>query len=552
MKFQVIAVLLAGCILANAQTILSVEEAIPAPVKALARPTLTEFPEGVQMAVTAATEEAQTHVNQGINHLHGGWEFEASRHFAAAMREDPECLLAHWGMLMTLLSPSPESADARAATTDRLLALIDQGKGSELERGYAYAIVKYLEDGPNGAANAFRKISEKFPNDLQSPIFAALFGRDGYDELGSARAGQEAAEQNLLALVKKNPLTPLPLNALLTIRAEAPDLSNSLELANKLHEISPTYPPHTHLLGHYQWRCGNPKSAVSSFTLAASSFDNWMKSNKASAADCPEWVKSECYRIVAINSLGDFKTAIAAAKKVAKTPFPATRGDSPGARVIFWDAESLPARISLQHALPGDAADALAFMGKSGKLPPERKNSLSHWWNDGLRIVLETQRLIDSGELENARAALNALAFHGENMAKSQQAASASGERSAWTRAFRALETMAGSLRGRIILEGPQDRIGTAYNWFSSAADGQRPAPMMFPPMVLTPMAIHLGKFYLTTGKPGDAITAYQRALATFPSDLPALLGLAEAYTQAELPEKAAETRAKITALRAP
>ena len=110
-----------------------VEAAIPGPVKALGKPSLMEFPGGILMAVSAATQEAQDHCNQGLNHLHGGWEFEASRHFAAAMRVDPECLLAHWGMVMSLLNPSPETGPARNAATDRLLYLVDQGKGTELE-----------------------------------------------------------------------------------------------------------------------------------------------------------------------------------------------------------------------------------------------------------------------------------------------------------------------------------------------------------------------------------------------------------------------------------
>ena len=52
--------------------------------------------------------------------------------------------------------------------TDRLLDLVEQGKGTELERGYAYGLIKYIEEGPAGAANAFRKVAEKFPNDLQA------------------------------------------------------------------------------------------------------------------------------------------------------------------------------------------------------------------------------------------------------------------------------------------------------------------------------------------------------------------------------------------------
>ncbi len=90
-----------------------VEQAIPPPVKALGKPALRGFPGGIRMAVSAANDEAQAHVNQGLNHLHGGWEFEASRHFAAAMREDPSCLLAHWGMVMCLIDPAPESLAGR-------------------------------------------------------------------------------------------------------------------------------------------------------------------------------------------------------------------------------------------------------------------------------------------------------------------------------------------------------------------------------------------------------------------------------------------------------
>src|SRR5688572_24289737 len=103
----------------------AVEAAIPDPVKALGKPAMRDFPNGIHMAVTAATDAAQDHVNQGMNHLHGGWEFEGSRHFAAAMREDPDCLLAYWGMVMTLLTPSPETGPARNAASDRMLDLLD-------------------------------------------------------------------------------------------------------------------------------------------------------------------------------------------------------------------------------------------------------------------------------------------------------------------------------------------------------------------------------------------------------------------------------------------
>ncbi len=528
-----------------------VEAAIPDAVKALGKPAMVNFPNGIRMAVTATTESAQAHVNQGMNHLHGGWEFEASRHFAAAMREDPECLLAHWGMVMSLLSPSPETGPARNAATDRLLDLIDRGVGTELERGYVYGLIKYIEEGPNGAAVAFHKIADQFPNDLQAGIFAALFGRSGYDELGSATPSQEEAEKSLLAMIEKNPQSPLPLNALLTIRAEAPDLTPSVDLARKLCQLAPDYPPYFHLLGHYEWRSGQHGKAASAFGRASSFYTSWMKDQKATVADCPEWVKAECYRIVAITSKGDFDTAYAAARQVAATPFAKTRIASSGVRLLLWEAKTLPARILLHRGLRGNANEALHSLPEPEEIKATREKSLAYWWIDALRLALEAQRLIDEGKITEAKDVLSAITHHGEAMSKTQGAAIASGERSAWNRAFRANEVLASDLRGRLALAGPKDRQGTAYNWFASATDRQRPAPMMFPPMILTPMAIRLGEYYLSTDKPADAIEAYNRALASFPNDMNALVGLKHAYDLAKLPADAAGTEKKIESLRA-
>jgi tetratricopeptide (TPR) repeat protein len=528
-----------------------VEAAIPEPVKALGEPAMMNFPNGIQMAVTATTEKAQAHVNHGMNHLHGGWEFEASRHFAAAMREDPECLLAHWGMLMSLLTPSPETDPARVAVTSRLLDLVDQGKGTELERGYCYGLIKYLEEGPTGAANAFRKVAAQFPNDLQAGIFAALFSRGGYDELGTATPDQEAAEKTLLALVEKHPQSPLPLNALLTIRADGPDLSGSLDLASQLSQMSPDYAPYFHLLGHYEWRSGRHGRAASAFGRASSHFEKWMKDNKATIADCPEWVKAECYRIVALVSKGDFDTAYAASRQVAGTPIPANRAASPGSRLLMWDAKTLPARILLHRDLPGNAAEALASLPKPAEMQHFRGKSLAYWWIDGLRFALEAKRNIEAKNFKTARDVTTAMSQHGELLSKTQATANSIGERTQWTRAFRALEVLASELRGRLALAGPKDRAGTAYNWFASAADRQHPATMMFPPMILTPMAIRLGEYHLASGNPLEAIEAYNRALAAFPNDMNALLGLKTALEKADLPKEAAATQDKIQQLRA-
>jgi len=528
-----------------------VEAAIPPAVKALGEPLMMEFPGGIHMAVTAATDKAQAHVNQGLNHLHGGWEFEASRHFAAAMREDPECLLAHWGMVMSLLSPSPETGPARNAATDRFLHLVDGRKGTELELGYAYGLIKYIEDGPAGASVAFRKVADQFPNDMQAGIFAALFGRSGYDELGSAKPDQEAAEKSLEEMITKNPRSPLPLNALLTIRAEAPDLKPSLDLALKLVQLAPEYPPYFHVAGHYQWRSGEHAKAATAFGRAASFYERWMKDNKVGVADCPEWVKAECYRVVALASKGDFETAYAAARQVAATPLPPKRLASPGARLLLWDAKTLPARVLLHRGLRGNANEALHSLPTPDEMKNTRDSSLAYWWVDGLRFALEARRLLDEEKVGEAQQVIAAFTRHGEKMVETQPAANALGERSPWNRAFRGIEVLASDLRGRLAMLAPPAQRGPAYNWFASAMDRQRIAPMMFPPMVLTPMGIRLGEYYLATDKPQDALEIYERTLAAFPNDIQVMTGLQNTFTKDKQPEKAAEIGARIKAMQA-
>ena len=529
--------------------IAAVETAIPAAVKALGPPAMMTFPSGIRMAVSAATEEAQEHVLQGLTHLHGGWEFEASRHFATAMREDPECLLAHWGMVMCLLNPSPETKEARAAASDRFLALVEQGNGTELERGYAYGLIKYLEEGPVGAATAFRKVAERFPNELQARVFGALFSRGGHDATGDETPDQLASEKTLEDLVAKYPDNPIPLSALLIVRAEGADLTGSLELVRKLCQMEPDYAPAHHLLGHYEWRCGHHGEAAEAFEKAASLYQQWMKANGGGVADCPEWIKAECYRIVARASLGHFDEAYAAARKVATTPVPADRPTSAGARCLMWDAQSLPARILLYHSSRGVAKQAAQSLPKPAEIQQFRKSSLAFWWLDGLRFALEAQRLIDADKFNEARDVMTALTQHGELMSKTHDAAAANGERSQWLRAFHAMEILASDIRGRLAMAGPPDKRETAYNWFASAMDLQLPSPMLYPPLILSPMASRLGNFYLATKKPAEAIESFQRALTSFPNDNQTLVSLKAAFEVAGKSAEANEIAQKIEQL---
>ncbi len=392
-------------------------------------------------------------------------------------------------------------------------------------------------------------MAEKYQGEVQAEIFAALFGRTGYDETGAITPEQEQAEQRIEKLIKADPDSALPVHAMLLIRAEAPDLRPSLGLARKLCQLVPDYAPYFHVLGHYEWRCGEHSKAASAFGRAATLYSIWMKENEASPADCEGWVRAECYRSVALASKGEFDIALRSAEKLANTTIDTERPFAAGTRQLMWEGKALPARVLMRRGSGGDSAKALASLPSPEEMKPLLGKTLAYWWIDGLRIALEARRLLDAGDLDKASETINAMSFHGEAMSKKQSAASAIGERSEWNRAFRSLEVLAAELRGRLALAGPATGHGSAFNWFRAAADRQVPSTMLAAPPLLTPMAIRLGDFFLTQSEPAKATEAYLEALAAFPNDVETLRRLEKAYTLNKETDKAAEIAAKIAEL---
>lgn len=496
-----------------------VADCIPPWIAATKKPEPFAFHNALVIPVIAENETAQIHTLQGLNHLHGGWDFEASRHFSTAMKADPRCLIAHWGMAMSMLAGAPETDAYQIAITKRLVQLVNDNEGSELDRGLAYCFFKLVEDGPKGAEIAFRKVSNKFPQDIQVDILTALFSRGGYDSSGNITPAQAEAENRLKKLVERMPNHSVPLHALLLVQSEAPNASPPVDLAKKLCELAPNYPPYLQILGHYQWRTGDFSQAESTFALAEKLYATWMKTHKIPAADCPQWTLVRSYRAIALSSAEKFDRAISLATEISKTPLDPKRPYASGTRQILWDATSLPARILLHRGEKNDPALALAALPSPDTMKIYRSHSLSHWWLDGLRIALESQRLLNAGDLKKASEAINAISFHGEAMAKQQPAASANNEFLEWRRSFHALESLAANFKGQLSLAGPPENRGSAFNWFRAAADRQRVETMISTPLILTPMTHHLGDYFLSNKEPDKALKAFEETLTKFPKD---------------------------------
>ena len=539
-----------------------VEAVISPRVKALPEPTSPSIAKGIAMAITASDPRAQKHVLDGLVNLHGGWDFEAYRHFCAALQFDPECLMAHWGVVVALIDPEPELLPMRTAALQRMVELVGLGEekvdaerkgdrkdfikelGTELERSYAYAIGVYFAQGPAACAEAFHKIAEKYPNDPQLKLMQAAFGRGGYDEEGDASPDQERAEALVESLIAKDPENPLYLNAFLTLRAEAPDLSKNVERARKLCQVAPGYAPFLHLLGHYELRTGHIAQAVEAFTQSGEAYRSWMKTSGVSHSDCPGWVKAECYRAAALAAKGDYPNALAVAKVVAGIKVRPEEARREGAQLLLWEGRTLAARLLMRRGQPGDSAQAIAALPQPDAAKVYDKDKRSHclWFYQGLAFALEARRKLEEGNVDDARQIASALTLHGERMVENRDAAAAAGERSAWVRAFKALDITASEVRGMISMaDTKQGSVNTALDWYRSAVFRQTPPTMLMPPTVLLPMQCRLAEYHLAKNEADAAVDTLVQAQGYYTNDIEVLTRLQKALTKAGHKDQAAQ-----------
>lgn len=502
-----------------------VEEEVPAVDKVIA-PAVAGLPDpqtgaavgGLRMALSAASEQAQEHVLRGLNLALANWDFEAYRHFCAALKLDPECLMAHWGIGLTLAEPGNEFSAQRNAAVARMAWLAQKGAGTELERGYAYGMIVFYRDGAAPAGDTFRKLGERYPNEVLAKLLGALFGRGGYDEFGDATPDQERAEKLVQSLMAMQPGNPLLAHAWLVLRAEGPVTDADLELARDMCQRVPEMPTYQHALGHFEWRNGNAQRAGAAFGRAAAAYEVWRRQEGVPIADCPGWVKAESYRAVALAGAGDLESALASARALAAMPLDVKRAAAPGTRMMWWEARTLTARLLAARNGPGDAAAGLESLPKPEEVKPFASETAVRWYLQGLALLFEGRKALLDKDLERARQIAGLMTDHGAKMAETREQAAAGGELSYWLRAFRALEVMAAEFRGDLALAGPAGGRGSAYNWYLAAADRQVRASMMMPPVILVPMRMRLGDYLAGRGKKVEAVEAYRRALDEWPS----------------------------------
>lgn len=518
-------------------------------VAAMKNPEMRPGTIGVQMTISSPSKKAREHVRQGLALVHAQWDFEAYRHFCAALAEDPDCLMAYCGVTLALVQPFGEYADQRRAAVNRMLDLIDaDNRGGEIgkvevypeeEKKFAMAIAALVSMDPKTAGAMFHEIAEKYPQLIQARLISLFLTRGGYDVANEPSMMRRLAIEKSYELMKEYPENQMIMGFWLVLNAEVPfsamDIKKEiLPHARSLVKRCPRMPTWQHALGHFEWRAGNYSLAERAFTRTIDLYDEWMKSNEVSKNDCEGYIKAKCYLANTLYQRGDFTGAMTVARELRALKLDLTRPRSAGNHMIIWRGYTLPARLYIARGNEGDLELAL------GSLPS--RDELTHFVNhphfptlagvyvETLSAYIGSRKAIRDHAIADAKTLRNiTLRSRIRKMADVVDGAMRLSDYTHYFNAGSSLAIYDMELAGLIALNDEEASKVTASNWFMSARDKQGIPTLMMPPLVLSPMENRLAEYYLEMKRNTDACQAYQDGLKRYPNNMASLSGLKHA-----------------------
>jgi tetratricopeptide (TPR) repeat protein len=129
--------------------------------------------------VTTSSPLAQQYFNQGLALTYGFNHAEAIRAFKEAIRLDPDCAMAYWGVA-TALGPNINAAMDNAAAKEAYASLQEaqkrMGGATEKEKAFITALAKRYTDKPvadrkpldKAYAEAMKEVAKRYPDDVDA------------------------------------------------------------------------------------------------------------------------------------------------------------------------------------------------------------------------------------------------------------------------------------------------------------------------------------------------------------------------------------------------
>jgi Tfp pilus assembly protein PilF len=390
---------------------------------------------------TSCNEVAQRRFDRGMRYQHSYWYLNAKEVFEEALKADPECAMAQWGIAMTLLD-NPHNAIPRPNLAPGLAAIQKakaMGAKTERERDYIDALalmyIDYDKLSHVQRIRAFRdaqeKIAAKYPDDEEAQIAYAITLNTSADLNDKTYAQQAKGAAILEPISRRQPRHPGVTHYLIHLYDYPETAEKGLDAANRYAAIAPAAPHAQHMPSHIYTRVGYWKQSIDSNTAS-------VKAAKAEKS-VGNYLHAQDYMVYAHLQLGQDKQAGAVMDEMMKeTDFKATvvgadyalaaaparyaveRGDWNSASNLSVRPSTYGFAMAISHfaralgaARSGKPDAAQADIGKLAELRDRLGEAKDAYWSeivDIQRQVAAAWVLYAEGKHEDALKAMSAAA----------------------------------------------------------------------------------------------------------------------------------------------
>ena len=228
---------------------------------------------------TTCKPEAQKLFDEGMLYQHSFWYRASQRVFEDALKADPECGIAYWGIALSLLLNPHAAAPAKNLVEGA--AVIAKGKSvgakSRRERDYLDALAVMYADHEKvdhrarllAYARAMEQLAQQYPDDDEAQIHYALALNTSASPADKTYSSQLKGAAILEPIAARQPQHPGVSHYLIHLYDYPPIAEKGLDAARRYAKIAPAAPHAQHMPSHIFTRVGYWKESIASNMEAA-------------------------------------------------------------------------------------------------------------------------------------------------------------------------------------------------------------------------------------------------------------------------------------------
>src|ERR1700722_3800219 len=230
---------------------------------------------------TSCAPEAAAAFDQGMLYQHSFWYRASQREFNKALKADPGCGIAYWGIALSLLW-NPHTAPPVKNLADGAAALAkgkEVGAKTDRERDYIAALsVMYADYGTVdhrtrvlNYMNAMEQLASKYPDDDEAQIDYAISLNVGASPTDKTYGNQLKGAAILERIWDRQPEHPGIAHYLIHLYDTPALAEKGITAARRYAKVAPDAPHALHMPSHIFTRVGYWRESIDSNTASARS-----------------------------------------------------------------------------------------------------------------------------------------------------------------------------------------------------------------------------------------------------------------------------------------